>query len=120
MRRDNIIAKLNQAAPALRRAGVEAPFPFDSTARDEGRPDSDIDVFVDPKSDEEFGFLRYVDAYQTIRDAVGSATDIGYSTRAGFTLCRCRYRKGSHQGVLMAPTKARNSDCFTFATRLTA
>jgi predicted nucleotidyltransferase len=83
MRRDNIIAKLKQAEPALRRAGVEAPFLFDSTARDEGRPDSD--VLVDPKSDEEFGFLQYMDAYQTIRDAVGSATDIGYSMRAGLS-----------------------------------
>ncbi|HYJ58390.1 MAG TPA: nucleotidyltransferase domain-containing protein [Methyloceanibacter sp.] len=85
MRRDNIIAKLKQAEPALRRAGVEAPFLFDSTARDEGRPDSDIDVFIDQKSDEEFGFLQYMDAYQTIRDAVGSATDIGYSMRAGLS-----------------------------------
>ncbi len=85
MRRDNIIAKLKQAEPALRRAGVEAPFLFNSTARDEGRPDSDIDVFIDQKSDEEFGFLQYMDAYQTIRDAVGSATDIGYSMRAGLS-----------------------------------
>jgi uncharacterized protein len=85
MRRDDIIAKLKQAEPALRRAGVEALYLFGSTARDEGRPESDIDVFIDPKSDEEFGFLQYMDAYHAIQDAIGNAADIGYSTRGGLS-----------------------------------
>jgi predicted nucleotidyltransferase len=85
MRREEIIAKLKQAEPALRRAGVEALYLFGSIARGDERPDSDIDLFVDPKSDEEFGFLEFMDAYQAIQEAVGNSADIGYSTRAGLS-----------------------------------
>src|ERR1700693_3106233 len=85
MRRDDIIAKLKDAEPALRRAGVDALYLFGSMARDEARADSDVDVFVDPESDERFGFLQYMDAYQTIRDAIGTDVEIGYSTREGLS-----------------------------------
>lgn len=85
MRREDIIAKLKEVEPALRRTGVEALYLFGSMARDEARLDSDIDVFIDPKSDENFGFLQYMDAYHTIQDAIGKEADIGYSTRAGLS-----------------------------------
>ena len=85
MRRDDIIAKLKDAEPALRRAGVDALYLFGSMARDEARADSDVDFFVDPESDERFGFLQYMDAYQTIRDAIGTDVEIGYSTREGLS-----------------------------------
>lgn len=85
MRRDDIITKLKGAEPALRRAGVAALYLFGSMARDEGRPGSDIDVFVDPKSEEGFGFLQYMDAYYAIQEAVGSDAEIGYSTRDGLS-----------------------------------
>jgi predicted nucleotidyltransferase len=85
MRRDEVIAKLKQAEPALRAFGVAALYLFGSHARDEARAESDIDVFVDPASDAEFGFLPYMDAYQTIQDAVGGGVEIGYSTREGLS-----------------------------------
>jgi hypothetical protein len=85
MRRDDIIARLKRAEPALRQAGVEALYLFGSMARDEGRPGSDIDVFVDPQSDEGFGFLQYMDAYYAIQEAVGTDAEIGYSTRGGLS-----------------------------------
>ena len=85
MRRDDIIAKLKDAEPALRRAEVDALYLFGSMVRDEARADSDVDVFVDPESDERFGFLQYMDAYQTIRDAIGTDVEIGYSTREGLS-----------------------------------
>jgi hypothetical protein len=120
VRRDDIITRLKQTEPALRRAGVEALYLFGSMARDEGRQDSDIDVFVDPKSDEEFGFLQYMDAYRTIQDAIGNGASIGYSTRAGLSrYVRAGVEKeasGSFDGTNEEP----NSDFFTFATRLTA
>jgi predicted nucleotidyltransferase len=62
MRRDNIIAKLKAVEPALRATGLDALYLFGSIARDEGRAGSDVDVFVDPESDERFGFLQYMDA----------------------------------------------------------
>jgi predicted nucleotidyltransferase len=84
MHRDEIVSRLKQAEPALRARGVAALFLFGSAARDEARPDSDVDVFVDPASDEHFGFLAFMDAYETIKQAVGGA-DIGYSTREGLS-----------------------------------
>ena len=85
MRREDLIAKVQQVEPALRARGVGALFLFGSHARDEARPESDIDVFVDPVSDERFGFLNYMDAFEEIRRAVGGDVDIGYSTRDGLS-----------------------------------
>ena len=42
-------------------------------------------VFVDPASEEHFGFLNYMDAFEEIRKAVGSGVEIGYSTRDGLS-----------------------------------
>jgi predicted nucleotidyltransferase len=85
MRRDEIIAKLKEAEPKLRDFGVAALYLFGSYARDEGRADSDLDVFVDPVSDTAFDFLQYMDAYETIRKSVGEEIDVGYSTRDGLS-----------------------------------
>jgi len=83
MRRDDVIARLKQTEPALRGVGVGALYLFGSHARDEGKPGSDVDVFVDPAPDHDFGFLPFMDAYETIQKAFGDAVEIGYSTRAG-------------------------------------
>ncbi len=85
MRRNDIIARLKATEPALRRAGVAALYLFGSVARDEAREGSDVDVFVDPQSDESFGFLEYMAAYDAIRRAVGSDVELGYSTREGLS-----------------------------------
>ena len=85
MRRDDIIARLKQAEPDLRARGVGALYLFGSVARDEAHSDSDVDVFVDPNSDEHFGFLAYMDAYETIQKAIGGDAGVGYSTRAGLS-----------------------------------
>jgi predicted nucleotidyltransferase len=85
MQRDEAIAKLKRAEPALRRFGVAALYLFGSHARDEARPNSDIDVFVDPASDERFGFLEFMDVYKAIRKTLGEGVEIGYSTREGLS-----------------------------------
>ena len=85
MRRDEVIAKLKDAEPALRAKGVAALYLFGSHARDEARPDSDVDVFVDPVSDERFGFLQFMDAYETIKKTIGRGVEVGYSTRDGLS-----------------------------------
>ena len=85
MRRDDLIAKLKHAEPALRASGVEALYLFGSRVRDDAHRDSDIDVFVDPVSDERFGFLQYMNAYETIRSAIGGNVEVGYSTRDGLS-----------------------------------
>ena len=85
MRRHEVIQKLRQTEPALRGFGVAALYLFGSYARDEAKSDSDVDVFVDPVPEREFGFLPFMDAYQTIQDAFGDAVEIGYSTRTGLS-----------------------------------
>jgi predicted nucleotidyltransferase len=85
MRRHEVIQKLRQTEPALRGFGVAALYLFGSYARDEAKSDSDVDVFVDPVPEREFGFLPFMDAYQTIQNAFGDAVEIGYSTRTGLS-----------------------------------
>ena len=84
MRRDEVIAKLKATEPRLRREGVGALYLFGSHARDEARADSDVDVFVDPAMDEQFGFLEFMGAYEALQKAF-DGVEIGYSTRAGLS-----------------------------------
>jgi uncharacterized protein len=83
VRRDEAVAKLKGAELALRAHGVKALYLFGSLARDDATPGSDVDVFVDPDSGEKFGFLPFMRAYETIREAFGPEVEIGYSTREG-------------------------------------
>jgi uncharacterized protein len=82
MRRDEAIAKLRTTEPALRAHGVNALYLFGLHARDDAASDSDVDVFVDPASSE-FGFLPFMQAYETIREAIGHDMEVGFSTREG-------------------------------------
>jgi uncharacterized protein len=91
MRPHDVIDRLKKTEPALRATGVGALYLFGSHARGEAASDSDIDVFVDPKADETFGFLAFMKAYETIVDAVGPNVEVGYSTREGLS----RYIRGS-------------------------
>lgn len=85
MRRQEVIQKLRQTETALRGFGVAALYLFGSYARDEAKSDSDVDVFVDPVPERDFGFLPFMDAHQTIQNAFGDAVEIGYSTRTGLS-----------------------------------
>ncbi|WP_235679308.1 nucleotidyltransferase family protein [Aquibium microcysteis] len=47
MNRDTVIARLKSLEPALRDSGIVALYLYGSHARDEARPDSDLDVIVE-------------------------------------------------------------------------
>lgn len=81
MRRNDVIARLKQAEPALRAFGVAALYLFGSHARDEASPDSDVDVFIDVAPDVSFGLRPYMGAFRALEDAFEHKTEIGYSTR---------------------------------------
>jgi predicted nucleotidyltransferase len=68
----------------LRGYGVASLYLFGSYARDEAREDSDIDVFVDPGSQEFYSLSHFVGAYEVIRDAI-PGREIGYGTRNGLS-----------------------------------
>jgi uncharacterized protein len=84
MDRAEVIAKLKSVEPDLRAHGVGALYLFGSYARDEAQKDSDIDVFVDPSSQDFYGLENFVGAYEVIRQAV-PGRDIGYGTRNGLS-----------------------------------
>jgi uncharacterized protein len=81
MRRDDIISKLKEAEPALRARGALALYLFGSHARDEARPDSDVDVFIDKDPSRKFGFDEFMDIYLLLQERLGS--DVDYGTREG-------------------------------------
>jgi hypothetical protein len=81
MRRDDVIEKLKETEPVLRRFGVAALYLFGSHARDEANPNSDVDVFIDIAPDAAFGLRPYMGAFETLKHAVGENVD--YGTRKG-------------------------------------
>lgn len=81
MKRDEIIARLKQTEPALRRLGVGALYLFGSHARDEAREDSDVDVFIDTESGKPMRFSPYMDALAVIQNTLDVRVD--YCTRNG-------------------------------------
>jgi uncharacterized protein len=81
MRRDEVIAKLKEAEPAMRARGAAALYLFGSHARDEARPDSDVDVFIDKDSSRKFGFDEFMDIYLLLQERLGENVD--YGTREG-------------------------------------
>jgi predicted nucleotidyltransferase len=85
MRSQDVITRLKKAESRLRATGVGALYLFGSHARDDAGADSDVDVFVDPETDESFGFLQFMQAYAAIVDAVGPDIEVGYSTRDGLS-----------------------------------
>jgi predicted nucleotidyltransferase len=84
MDRNEVIAKLKAVEPQLRAHGVGALYLFGSYARDEARQDSDVDVFVDPGTQDFYSLNHFVGACDVIRHAV-SGRDIGYGTRDGLS-----------------------------------
>jgi uncharacterized protein len=73
MTRDEIIAKLKEAAPALRAEGVKRLALFGSRARGDAREDSDLDVLIDV-DDAKFSGLSIVGVQHIIQQATGIET----------------------------------------------
>jgi len=80
MRRDEVIAILKRHEPEARALGVRSLYLFGSTARDEARTDSDIDVFVDYEI-ERFGLIELARLGNRLSEILGQPADVG--TRDG-------------------------------------
>jgi predicted nucleotidyltransferase len=84
MDRTEIITRLRKVEPKLKHVGVAALYLFGSYARDEGGPDSDVDVFVDKMPGGKFGFDEFMAAYELLQQALPEV-DIQYGTREGLS-----------------------------------
>lgn len=80
MNRSDVIARLKAAEPELRARGVAALYLYGSYARDEARPDSDIDVLVDFAPGSGQGLSGFLAPMEAIEEQF-PGTEIGYSTR---------------------------------------
>ena len=75
MNRASAIARLRESESELKRLGVEHLYLFGSTARDEGRDDSDVDLFFDyPRG--KFGLYELIEVKEAAARILGRPTDI--------------------------------------------
>lgn len=74
MQRDQVLAILAQHQEALKRFGVKLLAIFGSVARDEARPDSDMDILVEFEGS--VNFDRYMDLKFYLEDHLGTQVDL--------------------------------------------
>ena len=75
MNRDEAINRLKARAADLKRLGVEHLYMFGSTARDEARDESDIDLFFDYQKGK-LGLFELMDVKETTAQILGRSADI--------------------------------------------
>ena len=80
MSREEIIAKIRRNADAIRALGAGSLYLFGSHARDEARPGSDIDVFVDRDPGKRFGFIELTELEFLLQDILGADVDVSTRT----------------------------------------
>jgi predicted nucleotidyltransferase len=75
MKRDEVLAILAAHQEPLQRLGVKSLTLFGSVARDEARPDSDVDLLVEFNQQGVFFQLLQVQYY--LEDILGCSVDLG-------------------------------------------
>jgi predicted nucleotidyltransferase len=81
MKRDDAIARIKEAEPAIRALGAKSIYLFGSTARNEATPTSDVDIFIDRDPSKQFGFIELFDLEELLTTTLGTKVDLG--TRTG-------------------------------------
>ena len=74
MRRDDVLRLLSEHRSEWARFGVASLSLFGSHARDEARPDSDVDLLVEFEGD--LTFHRYMDFKFYLEDLLGTRVDL--------------------------------------------
>jgi len=75
MKRDVAIATLKEHEAELRQLGVQRLYLFGSTARDEAREESDVDLFFDYQKGT-LGLFELMDVKERTTDILGRKADI--------------------------------------------
>ena len=68
MKREEVISRLQQHKADLKRLGIEHLYLFGSTAREEARENSDVDLFFDHEKGK-FGLFELMDVEGACRQA---------------------------------------------------
>jgi len=76
MNRQDIIARLRKAEPALRARGVTHAALFGSRARGDERPDSDTDIMIEIDPDAPVGVYEYVGIKEYIASLFDGQVDV--------------------------------------------
>jgi len=76
MKRDTAIQKLRAGEDAARSHGATSLFLFGSTARDEARSDSDVDVFVEYDPNSHFSLVDLAGIKLALEDRIGCEVHI--------------------------------------------
>jgi len=76
MQRDKVITALREYKPELRAAGIVRLSLFGSTARDEARAESDIDLLAAFDATHEFSLLDIIRLENRLADLLGQPVDL--------------------------------------------
>ncbi len=76
MRRDEVIARLKQAEPALRARGIRRAAVFGSVARGDARPDSDVDILVEFEPGAEGSIYDYMALKEFVASLFDGPVDV--------------------------------------------
>ena len=76
MKRDDVIEKLRASQDLIRQDGVAHVYLFGSVARGDNKPDSDVDVLIEPYDDASFDMFKVGSTYMTVQDVLGCEIDV--------------------------------------------
>jgi predicted nucleotidyltransferase len=76
MNRDEAVAKLKSCADAVRARGATSLYLFGSAVRNQAKPDSDLDLFIDYDPKKKFSLVDLVGIKLLLEDELGVEIDL--------------------------------------------
>ncbi|PYB71446.1 nucleotidyltransferase family protein [Rhizobium wuzhouense] len=76
MKQVEALSQLKRLAPTVRAMGATALFVFGSTARDEAKPTSDLDLFIDHDPAQKFSLIELIGIQQFLEQELSMAIDL--------------------------------------------
>jgi hypothetical protein len=75
MKRDDVLNTLKHNKFLIEQYGIKSLYLFGSTARDEARPDSDVDLLVE--FNRPLGLFEFIELQQKLEAILGCKVDLG-------------------------------------------